>query len=134
MSASSALQKVIIAALLADSGVAQAVGNRVFDRAPKGVRYPYVSLGPSSFFPERRDCMTARVETVQLDVWARNNERRQPCKAICDAVEAALDMADLSLEDPYGLGRFELRLSRVLDDPDGITTHGVMQFEAEVTY
>jgi predicted transcriptional regulator len=133
MSASSALQKAILDALQADVTLAGMVGDRIYDVPPGRPRKPYVSLGPTSFFPERRDCMNSRTETVQIDVWTEDKERRQLCKAICDAVVAVLDQADLSLDDPYALGRCDLLLARIMDDPDDITRHGVLQFECEVT-
>ena len=121
-----------MAALRADATLTGMVSARIYDVAPSGADYPHVSLGPTSFFPERRDCMTSRVETFQIDVWARDHERRQPCKAICDAVTTALDMANLSLDDPYALSGLELTLGQVMDDPDGITKHGVLRFEAGI--
>lgn len=132
MSASSALQKAIVAALKADAGVVALVDARVYDVPPVDVGFPFVSLGPGDFMTERRDDMVARTETIQIDVWTRDERRRQPCKALMDAVTSALDQADLTLDDPYGLGRLDLVLARLLDDPDGITRHGVLQFEAEI--
>jgi len=133
MSASTALQKAVYQALQADAGLTALVGDRVYDVPPSGATKPYISLGPSSFYPERRDCMTARTESIQVDVWAGDHMDRAPCKRICDAVVSALDAVNLSLDDPYACGRCDLVLARVLDDPDGITKHGVLQFEVEVS-
>jgi hypothetical protein len=133
VSASSALQKAIVDALKAHPTVSSLVGDRVYDQPPKGADKPYISLGPSDFRPERRDCMKVRTETVQIDVWDGNQRRQQPCKEICDAVVAALDATRLDLADPYAIGRCDLILARVLNDRDGITKHGVLQFEFEVT-
>lgn len=133
MSASSALQKAIIAAMRGDATLSALVGDRIYDEPPSGATKPFVSLGPTSFFPDPRDCIPTRIETVQIDVWTAGQNRRQPCKAICNAVEGVLDGATLSLDDPYALGTCDLTLGRVLDDPDGITKHGVLQFRCEVT-
>lgn len=80
MSASSALQKAIIDAMRADATLSGMVGGRIYDIAPSGEAYPHVTLGASTFYAERRDCMVTRIETVQVDVWTRDQERRQPCK------------------------------------------------------
>ena len=133
MSASSALQKAIVAAMKANAGIAALVGVRIYDEAPVEPVYPYISLGPTSFFTNRQDCFKRRTETVQIDIWDRSPARRQPCKAICDAIVAALDAAKLSLDDPYALARIDLVLARFMDDPDGIAKHGVLQFTCEVT-
>lgn len=133
MSASSALQKAIIAALKADAGVAAIVAGRVYDVPPQSAVQPYLSLGPTQTRTMRQDCFRRRVEVIQIDAWSGEQRQRQPIKALADAIITALDQADLSLDDPYGLGRLDLLLSLVQDDPDGITKHAVLQFEAEVT-
>lgn len=133
MSASSALQKAIYTALQTDAGLTALVGDRVYDVPPASATFPYVNLGDASFYPERQDGFSRRVEAITVHCWTRDQLRRQPCKAICDAIAAALDMSNLALDDPFGLSRLELTLSRVMDDPDGITKHGVLQFEAEIT-
>ncbi len=133
MSASSALQLAIGEALKSNPPLVALVDGRVFDIAPPGSQKPYVEFGPTSFYLKRQDGFRRRVETVQLDIWADGKEQRQPCKAVCDAVVDALDQAKLALDDPYALGRLELILARVIDDPDGITKHGILQFECEIT-
>lgn len=133
MSASSALQKAVWQALTGDPAVSALVGDRVYDVPPDEPGVPYLSFGPSSVVTERRDGFRSRTEAVQIDVWTRDGLRRQPCKAICDAVIDLLDQGRLTLDHPYGFARMDLVLARVMRDPDGITTHGVLQFEAEVT-
>ncbi|ATG47598.1 hypothetical protein CEW89_08425 [Celeribacter ethanolicus] len=132
MSASFALQKAIVAALRANSGVTSLISDRVYDDVAEADAYPCISLGPSFFSPERQDCFKRRMETVQIDVWDQSQLKKEPCKRICDAVVAALDMANLSLDDPYALGRIDLTLARIMEDPDGHTKHGVLQFECEI--
>lgn len=132
MSASSALQAAVYAALQADASLTALVSDRVYDVPPDGAAAPYVSFGPSTFVTERRDGFASRTETIQIDVWTRDQRARQPCKAIMDAVNDVLDQGNLSLADPYGLARMDLVLSRLIDDPDGITKHGVLQYSCEV--
>lgn len=132
MSASSALQKAISEALVADAAVGALVGGRIYEVPPDGAQHPYISFGPSSYYPERRDCHDGRIESFQVNVWTEDQREMQPCKEICDAVVSALDMANLSLEDPYSLSRINLQLGRILSTPNGITKHGVLQFECEI--
>ncbi len=120
-------------ALIANADVAALVGDRVYDVPPREPQFPYVSFGPNSYQPERQDCFARRMEVFQIDCWTRDLERSQPLKAICDAVVGALDTVTLTLDEPYATGRVELILARTMDDPDGITRHGVLQFECEVT-
>lgn len=132
MSASSALQKAILAALKADAGVSAIVGVQIYDKFPKSGVYPCITFGPSYYTTGRRDCQSPRTETFQIDVWDQSEHDRQLCKALMDAVTAALDASDLSLDDPYALERMDLVRAVVRDDPDGVTTHGILQFDCDV--
>ncbi|KFI30963.1 hypothetical protein CG51_05835 [Haematobacter missouriensis] len=124
-----ALQDVILDALKADAAVTALVGERAWDQAPDGADYPHITIGPSSFFPDDYDCITGRVETVQVDVWSRDQGRKWPCKQIVDAVKRALHdkQGDMGVD---ALVNMEVALCQIMDDPDGITTHGVVQVEA----
>jgi hypothetical protein len=132
MSASTALQDAVIAALRADPGVTAIVGQRSYDVPPADPVYPFISLGPADMLTGRQDGYRSWVETFQVDCWTEDQRRRQPVKALRDAVIDALDQADLDLQS-YGLSSLDLVLSRVMDDPDGITKHAVLQFTAQVT-
>lgn len=125
------LQDVIIAALKADASVAAIVGDRVYDRAPEGVTFPYISLGATNSIPEDADCIDAESETVQIDIWHRDQGRKWKCKATVNAVRAALHEADLDL-DTNALALMRVTLTRVQIDPDNITAHGIVQVEAIV--
>lgn len=133
MSASAALQKAVIAALREDIGVVALVGLRSYDVPPTAPVYPFISLGPVTVQTERRDGFRSRTEVIQVDAWTEDQRRRQPIKALADAVIDALDQADLDLDGGFALGRMDLVLARIMDDPDGITKHAVLQFECEVT-
>jgi hypothetical protein len=132
MSASTALQDAVIEALRSDIGVVALVGLRSYDVPPSDPVYPFISLGPSDMSTGRQDGYRSWVETVQVDCWTEDQRRRQPVKALRDAVIDALDQANLDLQG-YGLSSLDLVFSRVMDDPDGITKHAVLQFTAQVT-
>lgn len=90
---------------------------------------PYISLGASDVVPADADCITARAETVQLDIWHRDQGRNWPCKQTVDAVRTALHgyAGDLAT---HALVEMRVVLTRVMDDPDGVTCHGVVQVTA----
>ena len=132
MSASEALQKAIYTALVADFDVASLIGGRVYDGVPDKPVFPYVSFGPTDFAPEDADCITARRETVQIDVWSRDQSRLRLAKVVVDAVYAALHDANLPMDDPYALAELQVVMGTVRPDPDGITAHGILQFNALV--
>lgn len=131
MSVSRELQKAIFDALVADAGVTALVGNRIYDGMPSDGQYPCVTFGPTDSFNDDLTCVDARTETVQLDVWSRDQGRMGPCKDICDAVKGALHLADITLTQ-HALIRIRTGGIRVFRDADGITAHGVVTVEADL--
>lgn len=127
------VQKAVVALLKADAGVAAIVGARVYSKAPRRRTYPYVTIGPVGFRPERNDCMTRRIQDVQIDGWVRDEKVKATANDLADAIHAALDQASLTLDGPFGAGRCDVLLVRVLDDPDGITRHAVVQAELDLS-
>ncbi|MDR6432028.1 DUF3168 domain-containing protein [Brucella pseudogrignonensis] len=126
MSVSVALQDLIISTLKADPKVSALVADRVYDGPPEKPTFPYISMGASDFRTDDADCINSREETIQIDCWVRRNGRKWPCKEIVDAIVGALRNVTGELSNGTLVG-LNIELSRVLDDPDGITTHGVVQ-------
>lgn len=126
MSASRAFQKAIVALLRADAGVGALVGDRIYDGPPAAATFPYVSIGPSDFVAFDAELLTAREETIQLDVWDRSNGQKNTCRAIVDAIHSALHRVEMALDDPYAAALVTVGVVRVLDDPDGVTAHGIL--------
>ena len=125
------MHDLILARLKAFPAVAAIVGDRVYDQAPEDAAYPHITFGPSDVVPDDADCITAREETVQMDIWHRDQGRVWPCKVTADAVKAALHgyVADLAT---HGLAETRVVLVRIMEDPDGVTVHGVVQVTATV--
>ena len=131
MSPSRELQTLILDTLVADAAVGALVGDRIYDRMPSDGDYPCITFGPSDFVPDDFECITGRLETVQLDCWARSQGRLWPAREIADAVKAALHEADLALT-VNALIRIEVTGVRVMGDPDGVTAHGVVTVSASI--
>lgn len=127
MSVSSDIQRVIVARL---KSAVSAVGGRVYDGPREDAQMPYISVGPSYWSPENAECITARRETVQIDVWASVRPDLSMCKDVTDAATDALDgWADINALTMHGLA---VTLVRVMRDQEGITAHGVVQVEAMI--
>ena len=124
------LQRAIYAILIADAGFAALADDRVYDRAPDKVQFPYVSFGPSQEIPEAVDCIDAAEIIIQIDAWSRDPGERE-VKQLAKAIKAALDGEALQLSD-NALVYFEYSGRRVMKDPDGITSHAVLTFRAGV--
>ncbi len=131
MSVSNALQKLIFDLLVADADVGALVGDRIYDRPAATVAAPYVTFGPSDYVPDDHECIDGRIETVQLDIWSEAQDGKREAKAIVDAIRSCLHDGVGSLT-VGALVTMRVTLARVFDDPDGRTTHGVVQIEAVI--
>ena len=121
-----AFQKAIFEALVADAGVGALIGDRIFDRMPSDADYPCVTFGPSDAVTDDADCVPGTEETIQIDVWTRDQGRTSGCKRITRAVYDALHEADLTIDAPWALVETRVAFTRVMLDPDGVTAHGVL--------
>jgi hypothetical protein len=131
MSPSVELQKLIFDRLVADPGVHAVVGDRIYENPPEGATFPYVSFGPSDVIEDDAECITGRVETIQIDCWARQDAQISPVKALSDAVKSALHLfaGDMTT---HALVEMRVVAMRAFMDPDGLTAHGVVTVEAMV--
>jgi hypothetical protein len=129
MSASADLQKLIFDRLVADTGVHAIVADRIADNRPSNMEFPCVTFGPSDVVEDDAECITGRVETIQLDCWARDNARINVVKPLVDAVKDALHLYHVN---PPNSALVELRVTawRTFMDPDGLTAHGVVTVQA----
>lgn len=126
MSVSVSFQDLVLAKLLASAEVAAIVGDRIVDGNDDDLGFPNITFGPSDFTPDDVDCIRGREETLQIDCWTRDGGKKWPCRKLVDAVKGVLHDA----EGELGAGALVLMrvdLVRVFADPDGITTHGVVQ-------
>lgn len=127
MGTSSDLQRLIVARLKA---AVPSVAGRVYDNPAETATMPYVSIGPSYWSTDDAECIRARVETIQCDIWASNRPNKAAAKDAADEVAAALD----GWADTGALTMHPLRVAlvRVMDDPKPGVAHGVVQVEAMV--
>lgn len=126
-----ALQVLVYQTLLANPAVSAIVAARVYDRPPAGAAAPYISFGPSDQVEDDADCLTGHVAALQIDCWSEAQDGMRECKALVTAVKKALH--NLSGDLTTGaLVSARVTLVRVMPDPDGITTHGVITLEAAV--
>lgn len=124
MRAGRALRRIIMDRIIAE---VPALSGRVYDHASETTAYPYATLGPSYWTDDSAECIRARVQTLQVDVWG--NAAKGPVEDVTDDVAAALD--GWTVEE---LAMHPLRVSlvRVMDDPTPGVVHGVVQVEASI--
>jgi len=124
------LQGVIIDVLRNDPELIQLVGSRAYDRVPENVVFPYISLGPTFDVEDDADCISGSDISIQIDAWSRAVGFPE-VKRISNAVRNALHQRDLQLTE-NALALIQCRGIRILRDPDGLTSHGVVDINAFV--
>lgn len=130
------LQGLIAARLKADGNVSALVGARVYDTVPSeqvriektGAAFPYVSMGPSDELSDDADCINGFEIALQIDVWSRAVGFPE-AKRIADVIRTSLRDYDFPLVS-NALVLFQHQQTRFLRDPDGLTSHAAMTFEA----
>lgn len=126
------IQGAIVARLKADAGVAALVAGRVYDTVPANAVFPYVTIGPVDSVDDDADCITGLLVAQQIDVWSRAVGTPE-AKKIVDAVRHALHDQEAALPlSSNGMAYFECRNARINRDPDGLTSHGILSFEAGI--
>jgi len=131
MSASNELQALIYNRLTTNAGVTAIVGTRVYDNPIGKDVFPYISFGPSDVVEDDADCVTGRIETVQIDCWSRYQGGFREVKDLADAVKKALHRYAGALT-VNALVEMTVESIRYFRDPDGQTSHGVVTVQAIV--
>ena len=128
-----ALLAAIRAHLLADAGVAAAVGPRIYDVAPLGVVFPYIQTGDIQSLPfEDGMCINGSELFITIHTWARGQTPAADMHRANAAVRFALHGQTFAVAG-HTLQAMDFQTTRTLRDPDGITRHGVVDFRAFTT-
>lgn len=126
------LQGAIVARLKADPAVVALVNGRIYDQVPASAVFPYISIGPCDAVSDDADCIAGLLVALQLDCWSRGVGYPEE-KKIVDAVRTALhDKEALMPLATNAMSYFQHRSTRNTRDPDGLTSHGILSFEAAV--
>lgn len=129
-SASAELQKAVISQLAATAAVTAYLGQRIYDNAPQGAVFPFLSLGPGQELDDSADCIDGSECFLQLDIWTKEEGSQLSAKAICGAVRKALHGQDLALGTGFGMVSLEVQSIRFEPDPDEKIAHGIVTVRA----
>jgi hypothetical protein len=97
----------------------------VFDAVPKDQLFPYISLGEDTVTDYSTKTTSGEEITHTLHVWSRYNGKKE-AKEIMSLILESLSQP-LSIEGGFFIEFSKTEMMEVLDDPDGITRHGVMR-------
>lgn len=134
MSAELALRSVLLALWNEDIDVRALLDARIFDRVPTGARFPYVQMGETQAINEDTGCGAEAALQIFLDVHVFSREpgfveTYEIASALRKSTRNAVRAGRLEHRE-YEIGTVQMRDTRVLRDPDGLTSHGVVTFEA----
>lgn len=122
------IQGAIVARLKATAAVTALVGTRVYDSVPAGATFPYITLGEGDETSDDVDCVNGFEISLDIDVWS-GSPGFPEAKRISNEIRNALKDPPLSISD-NALVYFNHRQTRTFRDPDGVTSHAVLTFEA----
>lgn len=129
------LQGAIVALLKANGAVANIVDKRVFDHVPRSpqtgaitAQYPFVGIASSDELSEVIDCVDAIDLSIDIDCWSREPGFPE-VRRLSEAVRKALHDVDVALSES-AIVLLQHRQTRTFRDPDGLTSHAVLSFEA----
>lgn len=125
------LQELIYARLTADPRVQSIVGDRVYDRVPRSRSFPYISFSSSTSTPDDVECIDGITHVLQIDCWSRYDGGFREVNQMTDAVYRSLHDHD-GVITTNALVQMRVTLVRAMRDPDGLTSHGVVQVECLV--
>ncbi|MDX0973793.1 DUF3168 domain-containing protein [Sinorhizobium medicae] len=127
------LQVAIVARLKADGSV-MALSNGVYDQPPDTAfaapKESYVTIGEAQFLRDDATCISGGEVYLTLHAWSRK-VGYPVAKQIADAVVESLHLAPLTLATNRLISIMH-RQTRVFRDPDGLTSHAVIDFVANV--
>lgn len=131
MSAEAVLQAGLLAHLAADAGVQAVFGNpaRLYDRAPRGAAFPFLSLGRGESEPADGDGVTLVDHRLSLHVWARKDDF-EALKSAIGAVRTGLHNAALTLGGGWRCVSCRVVYADTFQGADGHTVHGLVRVRA----
>ncbi|MGH0328778.1 DUF3168 domain-containing protein [Sinorhizobium meliloti] len=127
------LQGAIVARLKADVGL-MALVNGVYDQPPDTAfatpKESYVTIGEAQFLRDDATCVNGGEVYLTLHAWSRK-VGYPVAKQIADAAAESLHLAPLTLATNRLISIMH-RQTRVFRDTDGLTSHAVIDFVANV--
>lgn len=124
-----AVQDAVYAVLAADAGVQAVLGSpaRIYDHVPPDATFPFLTLGAvqAEVFDTRE--RAGMRQTLVLHVWSRYRGQ-QETKNILGAIYTVLHQGGFTVAG-HELAACRWRSAETLLDDDGLTRHGVAQYE-----
>lgn len=114
------VQGAIVAALKGGPAIA---GGNIYDRVPDGATFPMVTIGQEQVLDAGNTCSEGWEVFSDIHVWSRAPGRVEAKRLIAAIVPRLNAIAAI---DGHTMLSVNVEGTRILDDPDGLTTHGVI--------
>ncbi len=122
------LQGAIVSHLKADVAVKALLSTRIYDQPPTPVTYPYFTIGEAQTLRDDVTCVDGGQIFLTMHAWSQKPGFPE-VKSIADAIEESLHLAPLALPTNRLISLMH-RQTRTFRDPDGLTSHAVIEFVA----
>ena len=130
------MQAAWFALLTGNAGVAgagtPAIGERVYDKVPKDVTFPYIVIGDCQVLGDDDDCTEHSEVFDRIHVWSKAVGFPE-CNAIAGAIRAAARATPLAPQG-FSLILTEFVQQQNLKDPDPLTLHVVLEFRSLIEH
>ena len=123
-----ALQSSIYSTLSNDNNLTQVLGAGVYDEVTEGATYPFVALGEETAVDYSTKDLVGGETTVNIHIWSQYKGSKET-KNIMDKIHDLLHDSNLTVSG-FNLINLRFEYSDIMRDPDGVTRHGVMRFQA----
>lgn len=124
------LQGALVARLKADATLGALIGSRVYDQPPDGATFPYFTIGEAQFLRDDATCVSGGRIYLTMHAWSRAVGFPE-VKRIADAVVESVHLAPITLPTNHLISIMH-RQTDAFRDPDGLTSHAVIKFVANV--
>ncbi|KQZ94197.1 hypothetical protein ASD64_04825 [Mesorhizobium sp. Root157] len=130
-SAEADLQKALFSELNGDPALfALLGGQKVFDRTPDKVAFPYVTFGRTSIFDWSTGTESGTEQLCTLHIWSKAKGKKEAFD-IMATMRAKLDQAPLELNQHH-LVNFRFEFAEVRFDDEQAVYHGLLRFRAVI--
>lgn len=106
--------------------------DRWYDKVPSPVDYPYGRVGDDQVIGDDDDCEELSAVISRLHIWSQKGGKVE-VKTIAGQARAAIRGATWSLSG-FAVDDVQFIQTQYLDDPDGISTHAVIEARFLITH
>jgi hypothetical protein len=125
------LQRTVFEALTGEPALTALLGGaKIYDHAPAGVHFPYVTFGRTSVYDWSTGTESGTEQLFTLHIWSKTKGRKEALE-IMEIVKARLDDAPLAL-DPHHLVNLRFEFGEARYDDDLSVHHGLLRFRAVI--